>query len=232
MEAETRAHPHRGRLAAWLVFVGSWSALAYSVRLAGGADTPDEPLYRYGTAISGAITFGLLLAVGLAIAGFRHGPARELLGWRSPSSWKLAAGLSLLVLVAVYALAAVLSLVGGLNPGEEQGLLPSEWRPDRLPQYAANFALIVGFAPVVEELLFRGLGYSLLRPFGRWPAIVLVGVAFAAAHGLVEAFPLLALFGVGLAWIRDRTGSVLPCIVLHGLFNGIAMLAVFARAPA
>ena len=232
MDPERRPHPHPGRLTAWVVFVGFWSAAAYYAYFAPDRGAPGEPLYRFSTAVAGLVTFGVLLAIALTIAFARNGPARELLAWRRPSSWKLAAGLSILVLVAVYVTAALLSQVVGLDPGGEQGLLPREWRPDRLRQYAANFLVIAVFAPLVEELLFRGLGYSLLRPFGRPLAIVAVGAAFAAAHGLVEAFPLLALFGVGLAWIRERTGSVLPCIVLHGLFNAIAMLAVFARPPA
>ena len=37
--------------------------------------------------------------------------------------------------------------------------------------------------------MFRGLGYSLLEPFGRWAAIVVVGVVFGLAHGLIEALP-------------------------------------------
>lgn len=224
-----RRHPHPGRLAAWLTFVLAYAAVAYAAYFTGPDGTLDDPLYRYETAISGAVVFVFLLALALAIAGARAGPARELLGLRRPTSWKLAGGLALLVLLATYALAGILSQVLGLDPGTEQGLLPSEWRPERAAQYAANFVLIVTFVPVVEELLFRGVGFSLLRPFGAAFAIVASAVAFAAAHGLVEAFPLLAAFALGLAFIRERTGSVLPCILLHGLFNGIAMLAVFAQ---
>jgi membrane protease YdiL (CAAX protease family) len=228
---ERRRHPHPGRLAAWLTFVAAYSAVAYAAYFAGPREMPGEPLYRYETAITGAVVFVFLLGLALAIAGAGGGPARRLLGLRRPSSWKLAAGLGLVVLLATYALAGILGGVLGLDPGAEQGLLPERWRPERAPQYAANFLLIVLFVPVVEEFLFRGVGYSLLRPFGRWFAIIASAITFAAAHGLVEAFPLLAAFAVGLALLRERSGSVYPCIVLHGLFNGIAMLAVFARPP-
>jgi uncharacterized protein len=226
-----RRHPYPARLAAWLTFVLAYSAVAYAAYFAGPRETPGEPLYRYETAVTGAVVFLFLLGLALAIAGAGGGPARRLLALRRPSSWKLAGGLALLVLLGTYVLAGVLSQILDLDPGAEQGLLPREWRPERAPQYAANFLLIATFVPVVEEFLFRGVGYSLLRPFGRWFAIGASAVAFAAAHGLVEAFPLLAAFAVGLAWIRERTGSVYPCILLHGLFNAIAMLAVFVRPP-
>ena len=78
-------------------------------------------------------------------------------------------------------------------------------------------------APAVEELTFRGVGQSLLRFTGRWPSILLVGVAFGLWHGLVQALLVLIPFGIGLAYLRDRTRSVVPGMVVHGLFNGIAL---------
>jgi membrane protease YdiL (CAAX protease family) len=78
-------------------------------------------------------------------------------------------------------------------------------------------------APVVEELTFRGVGQSLLRFAGRWPSILLVGVAFGLWHGLVQALLILIPFGIGLAYLRDRTRSVIPGMVVHALFNGAAL---------
>ncbi len=39
------------------------------------------------------------------------------------------------------------------------------------------------------------------------------------------ALPVLASFGLILAWLRLKTGSIYPAIVLHALFNGIALIA-------
>ncbi len=84
-------------------------------------------------------------------------------------------------------------------------------------------------APVVEELTFRGLGQSLLAFLGRWPSIDRRRHRFGLAHGLVEALLVLVPFGIALAWLRDRTKSVYPGMVVHGLFNGIALaVAVLA----
>ena len=57
------------------------------------------------------------------------------------------------------------------------------------------------------------------------PAIEIVGITFALAHGLVQAFPELAVFGCALAWLRFRTTSVFPGMLLHGTFNAIALVA-------
>ena len=85
--------------------------------------------------------------------------------------------------------------------------------------------LLTIVAPVIEELTFRGVGQSLLRFTGRWPSILLVGIAFGLWHGLVQALLVLIPFGVGLAYLRDRTRSVVPGMVVHALFNGAALAA-------
>ena len=53
-------------------------------------------------------------------------------------------------------------------------------------------------------------------------------VAFGLAHGLVVALPILTLFGLVLGWLRLRTASLYPPIILHALFNGIALVASVA----
>jgi membrane protease YdiL (CAAX protease family) len=78
--------------------------------------------------------------------------------------------------------------------------------------------------PLAEEVTFRGLGYSLLERFGRWPAIILVGLLFGLFHGLVISLPVLAGFGCILAWVRSKTRSVFPGMVVHGCFNLIALV--------
>ena len=127
------------------------------------------------------------------------------------------------MLVAIYVVSAVLSPL--LHPGREQGLTPTGWQPAHAGAFAANFLVVVLVAPVVEELTFRGIGYTLLARFGAWPAILLTGLAFGLAHGLVDGLPLLVLFGCLLAWLRTRTDSIYPGMLVHGTFNAIALIA-------
>ena len=216
---------HRSvRLACWAALVGSLILLGYAAYFLLPDDERTDPngVSKWSTAVGGILQFGIMLGLAMLIA--LGAPKRELFGLRQPSSWKLAAGLGALFLLGIYVLSALVGLV--LDPGEEQGLLPDEWRPDRAAQFAANAAVITMFVPVVEELLFRGLGFSLLRRFGAGWAIGIVALTFAGAHGLVEAFPLFVAFGAGLAYIRERTGSVYPGIVLHAIFNYVAMAFV------
>jgi membrane protease YdiL (CAAX protease family) len=206
----------RGRLVAWLGLVAALIALGYYGRTTGGKPSRDV-LYQWGTAVSGAISYLFMLGIVLAIAGGEW----SLLALRRPRSLAGAAGAALTVLVGIFVLNAILNPF--LHAGREQGLTPTHWEPRHAAAYAANSFVVAVLAPFVEELTYRGLGFSLLAPFGTLAAILLVGVLFGLSHGLVEALPILAAFGCGLAWVRSRTDSVFPGMVVHALFNGIAL---------
>jgi membrane protease YdiL (CAAX protease family) len=210
----------RRRLIAWALFIALISSIGYASRFASGP--PDRnALYKWSTAASELVVFAVILAVTLAIAGSQ----RQLLALRRPYSWRQAVTLAVPVFIAVFVVISVLDRV--LHGAKEQGLVPKHWEPSHAGAYAANFVVIAGVAPFAEELLFRGLGYSLFEPFGRWTAILTVGIAFGFYHGLVEALPELALFGCVLAWLRSRTGSVYPGMLAHATFNTIGLLSIF-----
>ena len=217
---------HSGRLIAWLVFVSLLTLLAYAARLT-DTETPDDLAYRYSSSVAAVIQYGIMLGILLLIA--RGLPRRELFALRRPASWKRALGLAALALVAIYAAAFVyeraLSLFGNWNATDEQGLVPDGWDSSRAGAFVA-FVLVVTFlAPAVEELTYRGLGISLLLPWGSMPAIGVTGVLFGAAHGLLIALPVLTIFGLVVGWLRVRTDSVYPGMALHSAFNGIALIA-------
>jgi membrane protease YdiL (CAAX protease family) len=215
--------PSPVRLVAWSALVGFLILISYAERVAGGKPA-DDVLYQYSTAIGSAFVYGVILVIVLAIAGFRA----DLLGLRRPQSWPRALGLAAATLLATFVVLAFLEPL--LHGGEEQGLTPPEWEPSHAGAYAANFIVVAAVAPFVEELTYRGLGYSLLEPYGRWFAILAVGILFGLSHGLVNALPELALFGCALAWIRARTNSVLPGMFVHGAFNAISLIAAVTLA--
>lgn len=218
-------HPRRGletvRLAAWASLVAV-IALANFASRAGGSAPPPDALYRYGTAVGGAFQYLLMLGLVLVIA--RGLPARSLLGLRRPRSWIKASLLAAAVVAGAYLAEAALSAV--VDVGGEQGLTPRTWQPAGAAGYAMNAAVVGLLGPTVEELLFRGLGFGLLRPLGRTLTLTTIGVAFGLSHGLVAGFPLLAALGIGLALLRETTSSIAPAVLAHAAFNLVALLAV------
>ncbi len=213
----------RARLAAWTGLVALLAALNYAARFSGSSSTSSNAhndVYSYSTFAGGLIVYLVWLGAVLWIAAGR----RDLLALRLPRSLPRAAGLAVAAVAAIYLIEAIVSVIPlPESPGKEQGLTPTHWEPAHAGAFAANVVLYALVAPVVEELTFRGLGQSLLAFLGRWPSIVVVGISFGLAHGLVEALLVLVPFGIALAWLRDRTKSVYPGMIVHGLFNGVAL---------
>ena len=216
----------RARLAAWTGLVVLLAALNYAARFAGSGNASSNAhndVYSYSGFAGGMIVYAVWMGAVLWIASGRP----DLLALRLPRpSLPRVAGYAAAAVAAIYMLEAIVSTIPlPQSPGKEQGLTPTHWEPAHAGAFAANVALYALVAPVVEELTFRGVGQSLLGFLGRWPAIVIVGVSFGLAHGLLEALLVLVPFGIALAWLRDRTTSVYPGMVVHGIFNGVALAA-------
>lgn len=86
------------------------------------------------------------------------------------------------------------------------------------------------FAPVLEELVFRGLLYGTLRRWMGWPAAAILSAAvFAGAHGYgVAGFGSVFASGVLWAVAYEKTRSLLPGMVAHAANNVSAACAVLA----
>ena len=184
------------------------------------APAPDDFFYRYSTGALLFVQFGLILGVVLLIA--RGTRMRDTFALNRPQSWRRALAVTAAALGGTYVLLLVVGVV--LGPGNEpdQGI-PTFWDGSRLVPFVLSFVALVLVAPVVEELTFRGLGYSLLRPFGARVAIIGTAVPFGLMHGFVLALPVFVVVGLSLAWVRTRTGSVYPAMLMHGAFNGAAI---------
>ena len=145
----------------------------------------------------------------------------DLLALRPPQNWGRALKIAGVAMAAIVACELAVSFIPlPQSPGNEQGLTPPHWEPAHAGAFAANMVLLAVIAPFVEELMFRGLGYSLLRFLGAYPSMLIVGVAFGLDHGLLEGLLVLIPFGIALAWVRERTNSVLPGMLVHAVFNG------------
>jgi hypothetical protein len=216
----------RSPLALWSGFVLVFAALSYTFRFTEGKP-PKDLLYQWTTVEGNLIQFAVIAAIVYGIAGL--GRRRQLLALRRPTSWRRASGIAIGIGIGMIVLTRLLGPI--LSPGREQGVTPDTWQPEHAAAYVANGVVIAVVAPLIEELTFRGLGYSLLVRFGRWTAIVLVGLSFGLAHGLVQAFPFLAAFGAGLAYLRSRVDSVYPGMIVHGLFNAVALTVAVAGKP-
>jgi membrane protease YdiL (CAAX protease family) len=224
---QPRARQSHVRLFFWTLFVGLIAAVNYAARLSGGGGgnkgVSHQQLYSYATFAGGTVIYAVWLGIILLICIDRW----DLLALRVPRGWWRALGRGALVIGAIFAWQGVVAFLPlPQSPGKEQGITNVPWEPAHAGAFAANFVLFALIAPFVEELTFRGAGQSLLRFLGRWPSILLVGLAFGLAHGLLEALIVLVPFGIALAWLRDRTDSVLPGMLVHAFFNAAALVLI------
>src|SRR5690606_37104510 len=91
---------------------------------------------------------------------------------------------------------------------------------DDAPLWLTLLAFAVAPA-VCEELAFRGFVLSgFLRSGRMWPAIALSSFAFGLMHMIPQQVFNATLLGLVLGLLAVRSGSLLPCIVFHAIFNG------------
>jgi membrane protease YdiL (CAAX protease family) len=98
-------------------------------------------------------------------------------------------------------------------------------------EWALVFILIACLAPVIEEIVFRGiLQNAIKRRAGPWIAIVCSGCIFSLLHPQLPIgfLPILVL-GITFGILAEARKSLIPSIVAHGINNGIiiAFVSVF-----
>jgi sodium transport system permease protein len=85
---------------------------------------------------------------------------------------------------------------------------------------------------ICEELAFRGFILSGLRHVGRkWTAIVISSVLFGLAHGILQQSIAATLVGIVIGYLAVQTGSLLPCVGFHLVYNSMS-LVMSLRVPA
>jgi membrane protease YdiL (CAAX protease family) len=142
------------------------------------------------------------------------------------------AGPGKLILFGLMAWCATLPLVTGAawiashylgTQGSENPVIAQLVQAAGSPNWLATMLFYIALgvlAPFCEEILFRGCLYSFLK--GRFGAVLGIGLSaalFAVLH--FDRGGVLMLFTIGcvLAYTFERTRSLVPCMVAHGLWN-------------
>ncbi|HEX2436072.1 MAG TPA: CPBP family glutamic-type intramembrane protease [Solirubrobacterales bacterium] len=169
-----------------------------------------------------------LFAVSLGFASPRASPLARLhsLGLRGFAASAL--GITALAYVAYIVFAAVWYAL--VQPEQEDVTRELGFDEGGLAAVIAGF-LIVAVAPLSEEIFFRGFMYGgLRRRLPVWVAAVISGVVFGLVHytgpDSIGVVPQLAVLGILLAWLYERTGSLWPPILLHLLNNSLALVVI------
>lgn len=184
--------------------------------------------------VAASLVLAVLVALAVRRPARQSGGVRRALGFDLPrwSDVPVVLGWSVLLFL-LQAVAAV--TVGALFPALEG--VPadntSEFRGASTTTLVLLALAAVVFAPVVEELLFRGLVLQgLMLRIGFWPAAVLSSALFGVLHtaSFDASGAALALatgtLGLGLCVLVRRTGRLGPGIGVHALRNGLVVAFV------
>jgi membrane protease YdiL (CAAX protease family) len=207
-----------GRAGIWVAVTGGFAARNFYAASTAD-DRGQDAVYSYDLLAGALIAYGLLFVFVLALT--QGMPRRDVLALRAPPSWWRAVGLAVVAVIAI--LVGAYLVLALAQAGDEQNLTPEGWDGSRAGQYAASFVAVVLIAPVVEELLYRGVGLSLLEPYGRWVAVGVTAAIFGLGHGLLLSLGAFVWFGIVVALVRLRTGSIYPAILVHCTFNALGM---------
>jgi|GEM_PF-1098619 len=171
-----------------------------------------------------------LLFAWVVVTQFKQRPFWRALGW----FWHPRFRLPQAVLTAIFMIFPISWIVSKLVPNPETPL-------DKIIQQSSfatiiTIAVLAAFsAPFVEEVIYRGILYPAFElKLGRIGGIIIVTILFAGVHiiqywGGWATITVITLLSFTLTTVRAYTGSILPCVIIHFVFNLIQSVFIIAR---
>lgn len=137
--------------------------------------------------------------------------------------WKMILVYSVIFIVGSVVIMALTSLIG--NTWENE-------KTDAMQQNRSFFMISIAFisaaiiSPIYEEIFYRGFIYRWLRTrIGLIGAILLSSTIFTVAHiPTYNAMPVNFFGGIIFAFAYERSGSIWPGVLIHGITNGLMVL--------
>lgn len=142
--------------------------------------------------------------------------------------WKAALGFLTYIVLYLLVVALAKAFIPALDLEQKQELGFDFSSPSNLPLLMLSLVIV---PPLLEEIVMRGFLFSGLRTnFNFIPATIITSFLFALAHlpagqggplwvGAIDTFVL----SVVLCYLREKTGSLWPAILVHAMKNGVAL---------
>jgi membrane protease YdiL (CAAX protease family) len=190
-----------------------------------GLDLPDAALPVAASLVLGVLAYATGQRAARQSGGWRAAIGLDLPEWSD--TWRIVGWTVLLVLAQLGSVLLLLLLVPPLRDVEPESNV--DFIADQGLAGLLVFAVLaVTVAPVVEEVLFRGVALrGFMLRLGFWPAALLSTTFFALLHvqrpTAGSAFVVASIFPLGLVLclLARRTGRLGPCIGVHALYNAV-----------
>lgn len=224
-------------LVVWTFLAQIVVALALAPLQLAGLEFDDPLVVAVATVGGSLVTLGGVLGW----LGLRGRLSWQLIGSALPAPRHLLQGLGagIVGLVVVFAYQFGVDQIVGPLPPPQQSVLQLI-RDGGVAVAALAVTVAVALAPVVEELVFRGVLFQALqRRWRLWPAVFGSAVVFALAHVELYLPPFadppspwalgaLVLLAAWLAGVFARTRSLVVPVVAHAAFNGVVILVALS----
>jgi hypothetical protein len=143
--------------------------------------------------------------------------------------WGVPAGMGLQVAIAIVT-APIIVWIWPDGPPSQSVAEVAESSETLIEQLLVLTVVAVG-APIIEEMIFRGMLLSILtRSLSRWPAILVSAAVFAAIHlfdpNAIAVIPGLFILGIVLGWVAIKRGDLSLAIALHSGINLLAAITL------
>jgi CAAX protease family protein len=203
--------------------------LLFLVNILGSSDRPVE--VDTHMLIVGALFSLLLLSIVLSFLLLRGRNPVELFGLQAASlsaNFKAACVGLLAALPLVYFIHSLYLVALGAR-GEPQPLIQFLAQNRILEDRFLLIGTALVIAPVAEELIFRGYIFGVLRRYtGKWWALLISALVFAAIHAHIPSLAGLFALAITLTLVYEGTGSLWAAILMHSLFNAITVVFTLA----
>lgn len=112
-----------------------------------------------------------------------------------------------------------------------EGLEKLSENPQLPPRILITIVAVI-VAPLLEELLFRGLFQTMIRSFlnvknSAWLAIAISSALFVLMHANQSHWPALYVLGVGMGYSYEKSGSLFRPVFIHMFFNATSIISVW-----
>ena len=140
----------------------------------------------------------------------------------------------LIIIPILFFLWAAQSLIGEVNILIDKALPPPPWFWEMFNKifesdygiYGAILKVVI-IAPVIEELIFRGvIMHGLMRNYSKFTAVFVSALLFALFHLNPWQFPATFILGLILGILMLRTRSIYLCIIGHAINNGLVLISI------
>ncbi|MED1865956.1 CPBP family intramembrane metalloprotease [Fictibacillus nanhaiensis] len=150
------------------------------------------------------------------------------IGWRSvgvapltKKMWKTIVLWTILLIIISITLVVIMDVLS---------IGTSNDKTDSLKSNITPFTLMIGFlsaavvSPIYEEIFYRGFLYTWFRRWGIQKAMIFSSFIFMIVHiPTYNTLPVNFASGLVFCWVYEKTGSIIPAIIIHGVVNGIGI---------